>query len=481
MEEAPSLDPSAAPAVEPPALIEPSPTLPAPLEVISASEPPATPPLHAPIPTLKSVAVAPRQTRRYAVLVTTIVVALAASATIYHLVNRPVIKSEGPSPVPPQIPKGTDQPMTPETPPVSPPPPPPTREELANKALRNAEALEARQSTREALIAWLALARDYPEFGTGSNGLVQYIGLLRRRGLQRAEFDDLRDEITQAAQLDVLAAMMLLGEQLRRSEPATAFAWYCAAAEKDDPVAMTEAGLMSLEADGTPRDDGAAIYYLSRAADRDQPKAMSALGEYHLSRGTEADAKRGAQYLKQASDKGDLVAMTTLGDCYHKGTGVEKDDKEAFRLFSEAAKRGNAAAMRNLGVLYKMNAAPKGAGNSEKLAVEQFKAASEKGDALAMFFYALCLKEAGPGVKPNLTEAKMWFQKAAEPLKEMALRGKLESMFYYPASLGEIDEINGAKEHLEEAKLWYRKAAEAGSSMAAEWCKLNRLPFTPPR
>ena len=475
-------EPVSAPDEEPPAFLEPPPPSPAPS---AATEPPARPPLRAPVPAPKAApkaaSSAPRRPRRRALLASTIVVALAASATVYHRVNRPVVKSGGPAPVPATLPSGNVARVAPVPPPVAPPVPPPTREELANKALRIAEALEARQSTREAFLAWLALARDYPEFGTGRNGLEQFIGLLRRRGLPRAEFDELREEITQAAQLDVLAAMMLLGEQLRRSEPATAFAWYCAAAEKGDPLAMTEAGLMSLEADGAPRDDGAAIYYLTRAADNEQPKAMTALGEYYLARGTEADAKRGAEFLQRAADKGDLVAMTTLGDCYHKGAGVRPDDKEAFRLFSEAARRGNAAAMRNLGVLYKMNAAPKGAGNSEKLAVEQFKAASEKGDALAMFFYALCLKEKGPGVKPNPAEAKLWLQKAAEKLKEMALRGKIESMYYYPASLEEIDDIDGTKEHLEETKIWYRKAAEAGSPKAAEWCKMNRLPFTPPK
>ena len=54
----------------------------------------------------------------------------------------------------------------------------------------------------------------------------------------------MREDITKAAKLDVLAAMMLLGEQLRVSDPPTALEWFSAAAENGDATAMTKATLL---------------------------------------------------------------------------------------------------------------------------------------------------------------------------------------------------------------------------------------------
>ena len=315
-----------------------------------------------------------------------------------------------------------------------PTPAPPTRMERANLARAAAEALEAKQETHKALIAWLDLAREFPEFNPGKVGLELLINRLRTRpgGLPRAEFDAMREDITKAAKLDVLAAMMVIGEQLITSDPPLALEWYSAAAEKGDPVAMTQAARLLAVGVGPASDPEKVVHYLSGAAEMSEPNAMMALGQLYLTGrfGVVPDTTRAIELLKTAVEKGNSRAMNLLGDCYHKGVGVQRDDKEALRLFIEAEKGGSVEAIGNIGVMYlRGQGVPK---KDPKAAVAKFKEASEKGDVASMYSYAICLEE-GLGIAANLDAAR---------------------------------------------KL-YKEAAEGGHQAAADWCKTNGVEFTP--
>ena len=259
----------------------------------------------------------------------------------------------------------------------------------------------------------MRLGREYPEFDIGKVGLELLLNRLRQRpgGLTREEFANMRPEIEEAARFGSHAAMMVLGEELQKSEPAASFGWYCAAAADGDALAMRQAGLMLSNGDGPPIDLPKAFFYLSAAADKDEPNATAALADCYLfGFGTEKNEKRAIALLQKASDAGNARAKNRLGDCHHKGLGVPRNDREAFRLFSEAAQRGNAEAIGNLGVLY-MNG--EGVAKDPAKAVEKLKEASLKGDVNSMFYYARCL-EKGLGTKASLTGATTWFQKAAE-------------------------------------------------------------------
>jgi serine/threonine protein kinase len=330
-------------------------------------------------------------------------------------------------------PPPTIRPTTPVPPTPAPtPPPPPTRRELATTARQAAESLEARQANREALSAWLRMAKDFPEFDTGRVGLELLLNRLRRRpgGLTPAEFAAMQADIRPAAGMGVIAAMMILADELRPSDPAESFAWYCAAAEGGEPLAMTQAGNMLATGTGTAPDSRKAFQYFDEAAKKNEPNAIAALGEaYLLGEGVEKDEAQAISLLKKASEKGVPLAKNLLGLCYHKGVGVERNDREAFRLFTEAAERGLAEAFRNLGVLYMK----------------------------------------GEGVVKNAT-------KAVEKLKEGSLKGDAESMFLYAQC---FDNGFGTKPNPDEARKWFRKAAEAGHAAAAEWCRSNGVSFKP--
>jgi len=293
------------------------------------------------------------------------------------------------------------------------PAPPPTRQQLATNARHNAELLEARQASREALGAWLQMVRDFPEFDTGRLGIELLLNRLRSRpgGLTSKEFAAMRPDITGAARLGVSAAMMVLGEELRTSEPEQSFAWYCAAAHGGDALAMTRAGLMLSNGDGTPLDLKKAIDYFSAAAEKNEPSGLTALAEGYLNgNGVPKNEPHAVALLQKAADKGNARAKNLLGRCYDKGLGTARDERQAFRLFSEAAELGYVEALTNLGALHMKG---EGTAKNEAKAFEKFREAAGKGDANAMYYLAGCYDN-GLGTKLNEATARTWFQKAAE-------------------------------------------------------------------
>ena len=312
------------------------------------------------------------------------------------------------APTPIVTPPPTVHPTTP-----APPAPPPTRQQLATNARHNAELLEARQASREALSAWLRMAREFPEFDTGRVGVELLLSRLRSRpgGLTTKEFAAMRADVTEAARLGMNAAMMILGEELRATDPAQSFAWFCTAAQGGDPLAMTQAGLMLASGSGTPMDSRKAVGYFAAAAEKNEPNGLTALADCYLNGdGVAKDEKRAVTLLQQAAEKGNARAKNLLGRCYHKGLGTARDPRQAFRLFSEAAERGHPEALTNLGVLYITG---EGTEKNEAKAFEKFRDASGKGDVNAMYYLAGCY-DGGLGTKPSTTAAKTWFQKAAE-------------------------------------------------------------------
>jgi uncharacterized protein len=122
-----------------------------------------------------------------------------------------------------------------------------------------------------------------------------------------------------------------------------------------------------------------------------------------------------------------------LGDLYRKGVpdALKPDPAEALHLFSRASALGFGDAGGNLGVMY-ING--EGTPKDVPKAVGLFKDGAEKdGNALCMYFYAMCL-EGGIGVDKD----------------EAAAQG------------------------------WYTRAAEGGNATAAAWCVQHGVPFLPP-
>ena len=170
----------------------------------------------------------------------------ALSATPLHT---EIPKLTASTPAPTAMPEPTTQ-VAMRSPLPSPTAPPrPTRQQLLAKAISAAEQFEAAENWPACLSAYAQAARDFPESDTGRVRLALVLDRFRSHPetIHAVDFGTLRRPLIDAAQLDIVSAMMLLGSRLRKDDPPTAFTWYRAAAEKGQVQAMTQVGLMVLE------------------------------------------------------------------------------------------------------------------------------------------------------------------------------------------------------------------------------------------
>jgi hypothetical protein len=289
----------------------------------------------------------------------------------------------------------------------------PTPQEMLKEALAKAEGLEAEEEWAEALQAYVDITKEYPDFQSGRVQLEMLIERLRTRpvDVNAKELAELRPPIEEAAELNVLAAMMFLGENLRRSEPEESFKWYSTAAERGNLSAVTQVGLMYSNGHGVEVDLNKAIEAFQAAAEKGHGPGKTALAEcYLIGKNVPKDAKRAMELLHEAVEIGDPRAMDLLGTCYHDGVGGQKNFAESFRLFSKAAELGYLDALGNLGVLF-LNG--DGVKRDPKRAAELILQGVNGGSATCMYFYAM-LHETGTGVPRNKLSAQGWYKKAAE-------------------------------------------------------------------
>ena len=244
------------------------------------------------------------------------------------------------------------------------------------------------------------------------------------KGLTGDNFEKLREPLTAAAKLDVVSAMEILGEALRKRDPKASFDWLCAAAARGRAHAMAEVGLRYSNGAGVERDFVKATQWFSQARDAGDVSAGTLLAECYLfGKGVNKNEATAIHLLQDAVAANDPRAMDQLGNCYHKGIGVAADDAAAFRQYSAAAKLNYLDSVGNLGVLYltsdKTDLGKNEAARTQK-AVSLFREGAKQNNAFCMYLYARCF-EAGTGVDVNPSEASDWYRRAAEAGNRPAL------------------------------------------------------------
>src|ERR1700727_566808 len=86
-------------------------------------------------------------------------------------------------------------------------------------------------------------------------------------------------------------------------------------------------------------------------AQRGDPKAQGELGLlYEKGLGAVQDDKKAAYWLTEAAQKGDADSQNNLGFLYFNGHGVIQDYAQALKWFQKAADQGLASAQSNLGL-----------------------------------------------------------------------------------------------------------------------------------
>ena len=124
--------------------------------------------------------------------------------------------------------------------------------------------------------------------------------------------------------------------------------------------------------------------------------------------------KKAAKNWKRAVELGDVEAMPLLAQLHTTGSGVKLDKKKAMKLFRAAADRGYAVAQFNLGVLLRREKQVEEAFRYDALAADQGYT-----DAELNLGYSYML---GEGTEVDLAKARYWFERAAAKGDEKATR-----------------------------------------------------------
>lgn len=348
----------------------------------------------------------------------------------------PVAVQTTPSATPASTPEPTPS-ATPESTPVDP----------YQLALTTAEDLEKQDKVAEAILAYAALAEQFPAEKQPHIAMEKLTARSRSLKMTQTEFIALRPALTKAADLNVMSAQMLLGERLKQTEPAEALKRFMAAGDGHrNSEAMVNAGQMLAAGTGVGVPDPVeAAGWFTKASDNGNPNGMYALAECKLFRKGIAEDKKGAvELLVAATALNQPDAMNRLGDLYRKGIPgiLEVNFDEAKSLFTKAQGLGFLDAQANLGVLYIFG---QGVPKDAKVAADLFRDGAEKGNALCMLNYSICYDQ-GVGVTKSAAQAKVWLLKAA---------------------------TGGNREAIARTA----SAAREGDSEAIEWCKKNNIPL----
>jgi len=310
--------------------------------------------------------------------------------------------------------------------PVAATPKPPSPSEKLTAAINAAEASEQRGDIEAALEGYLKVTADFPDLGgvTARKHMETLLDRVHQQKppLTRDQFELMRDSIAAAAEQNVLPAMLLLGLNERRENPAEGYNWFLKAADSGSPQAMHEIGMMLASAKGVPgvaeRDESKALEYFNKAAAKHYTPAIYALGECYLEgKGVPKDEQKGLKLLRDAAAAKDERAMNKLAAYLARAddprpiSARKEDFKEAFKFASEARDMGYADALNVLAAMY-INGNVPGHSADPKEGAKLFLEGAEQGSVFCMLGYAQCLLT-GTGVKQSKLDAGNWYERAA--------------------------------------------------------------------
>lgn len=125
-----------------------------------------------------------------------------------------------------------------------------------------------------------------------------------------------------------------------RGDYATAYRFLKPLAEKGEPRAQHNLGVMYDFGRGVPQDSARAMHWYRRAADRGLPEAQHNLGiMYQYGQGVPQDFREAAGWYRRAADQGMPDSQVNLGILYYRGQGVPKDYVQAHMWLDLASSR----------------------------------------------------------------------------------------------------------------------------------------------
>jgi TPR repeat protein len=266
-----------------------------------------------------------------------------------------------------------------------------------------------------ALKVYVDLINQYPERPAARQGLgILLTDLSANATLLDPESSALmKPDLVRAAEAGIVPAMLMIARSSRESDRAGALKWYQAAAAKGNSEGMKKAGSLLYSNHLRPEDDLKALDYFTQSANTGDPEGAYLAGEcYYFGKGTAPDIEKAVQFLQLAASRHDVRAMDLLGTCYRKQGKFDL----ARRSFEGAATAGYALSYFNLGVMY-MNGegvprSPRKGEDQFRRSAELFRQGAEKGEPVAMFYFA-SWNEQGIGVPKDAKTATEWYRRSA--------------------------------------------------------------------
>lgn len=151
---------------------------------------------------------------------------------------------------------------------------------------------------------------------------------------------------------------------------------------------------------------------IKAGAEAGNAKAQGQLGEAYLyGAGIPKDEAAAVKWMTKAAEAGDGTGQARLGQMLQNGwCGLTPNPAEAVKWFTKAAEQGHPGGQSQLGQAYLFG---KGVAKDEKMAAKWLALAAKGGVPSAQGYYAYMLAN-GMGVEKNIEEALSWCKKAAE-------------------------------------------------------------------
>jgi TPR repeat protein len=268
--------------------------------------------------------------------------------------------------------------------------------------------------------------------------------------ISRDEFGlSYKESIKDAANLNILPAILWLAENENESE---AFTLFLRAANLGDSYAMMKVGRLYLKK-GTTYDDGEGFRWLNRAysAPNRNLEAGAFIGDCYLSgKGTKQDVQKAEEIIMPLADQNVVPAMTLAGRILQYKADVKRTEAESSTI-PQMRKQLSARA-----------------NEFDRQARQWWERAAEKDDWNASARLGQCYAEGWGGVEKNEEEAEKRY-------KEGVNHGNALSMFFYGLL------IENKPDRRTEAETLISEAAAAGLPSAIKWCKENKVNYTEAR
>lgn len=239
--------------------------------------------------------------------------------------------------------------------------------------------------------------------------------------------------------------------------------WWRKAAEKDEPVAIGNIGVLYADGKGVEKDEDRARKYMVKSiklgnkallakrekmAEEADPLSCRLIYQvYKNGIGVQKDAAKAVEAMSRIAEKADAETQCLLGtDCLQLGLKNPKMNKEAVKWFQLSAKQGNPAANYYLGIACLEG---KGTAKDKDRGITYLQRAADDGNAAALNALGNCYNN-GDGVVRDRAQAVKYYGLAAaanSPRAQVA----------YARALAEGD---GLAPNYPAASVWFSRAVD---------------------